>query len=647
MEDETPKDPVTVAGAGPPVDPAAHAEGMHPHLPTSHGGGHGFPIKLPFIEQIKRRNVGRVAVLYVVMAYLVLEVFEMFHHLLELPAWTGRAVVGLAVLGFPAALLFAWAYEVTPEGIKPSERVDPHKSIARQTGRRLDRAIIAVLAVALTYFVADKFWLSKRAVAPEALESSAVGAKKSAHAPTAVVAAIPEKSIAVLPFVDMSEKKDQEYFSDGLSEELIDQLAHNANLKVIARTSSFAFKGKNEDMRTIATKLGVANLLEGSVRKAGNELRITAQLIRAVDGVHLWSESSERKLNDIFNVQEEISTTVVKALKVAPTAGTGQRTRSEPNTEAYNLVLRGNYFFMRGNTGDDVTAVDQYQRALKLAPDYARAWAQLARVYIWQATAGEISMAEGEPKARNAARRALDIDPRSALAHYAMGNIFRFADNDWQAAKLENERVLAVDPYGEVGDLARQNSLIVEASETGNSDGVIRDMVAYVGRNPLDTSVLSDLAWYQQYAGRLEDSAETSRKLLSLNPGFATAPSQYAQTLLLMGHGAEALAAAQTEPSEGNRLEALACIYWTLGQHDLSGQAMHRFDSGFANSHAYLIASVHAWRGDVDAAFAWLDRAYRQRDGWMFLVSIDPLLRHIRKDSRYKALLHKLKLLET
>ena len=291
------------ADESPPTDAPAHA-----HLSL---------FQSRFLEQLKRRNVGRVAILYVVVCYLILEPFEMFFHLLELPAWTGRTVVFVMVLGFPAALLFAWIYEITPEGIKPSVEVDPTQSIARQTGRKLDRAIIAVLAVALTYFVLDKFWLSKHATAqpkefaPHETAARAPAAAASTEAPaTEASFAPPAHSIAVLPFVNMSGDTTQDYFSDGISEEILNSLSRLNALQVAARTSSFSFKGQNIDITNIGHKLNVGAILEGSVRRTSNTVRITAQLINVVSGFHMWSQTYDRKLTDVLKVQADVASAV-------------------------------------------------------------------------------------------------------------------------------------------------------------------------------------------------------------------------------------------------------------------------------------------------------------------------------------------------
>jgi len=311
---------------GPPKavsNPTGGTEAVTPTAapPVGHGHGHHPHIEFKFLEELKQRNVVRVALLYLVACWLILDPVHVVFHMLEVPAWANRLVLILMAIGLPAVLLFAWAFEITPEGLKPTVEVDPSKSIRPLTGRRLDRAIMVVMALAIAYFVTDKFWLSRRLPPAMSEQTSAQGATAPSATAQPTSTATVEKSIAVLPFVNMSADKEQEYFSDGLTEELIDRLSHSPDLKVIARTSAFQFKGKNEDVRSIASKLGVANLLEGSVRKAGNELRITAQLIRAADGTHLWSQTYDRKLSDVFKVQDEIAGTVATALNVALRSG--------------------------------------------------------------------------------------------------------------------------------------------------------------------------------------------------------------------------------------------------------------------------------------------------------------------------------------
>jgi TolB-like protein len=520
----------------------------------------------------------------------------------------------------------------------------PQAAVSSPENRRprfLALALGVLVALGSAYLVVDKLWLSKRG-APAAPVTPAVPG-------------ISEKSIAVLPFTDMSEKKDQEYFADGLAEELIDHLAHNVDLKVIARTSSFAFKGKNEDMRSIATKLGVANLLEGSVRKAGGELRITAQLIRASDGVHLWSEIYDRKLNDIFKLQDEISTTVAKALNVAlnatPAVADQPGTPGKSGIAAYNLFLKGNYFFMRGEKGDTSKAIESYRLALNLQPQYALAWAMLARAYAWQGNSwqgdlGEMTPAEAAVKGRDAAQRALAIDPNCATAYYARGNISRVIDGDWMAALSDYKRTVELDPRGEVGRHAQENILILKGALSGQYAELIDWLRSEQKRDPLDTQAFSDLAGFELFAGSLDESAADYRQLLELDSAFATAQAQYGLTLLLMGKNAEALAATEKETDDASRLAGLACVYWAMDRRADSDAALDELKRGFADRNAYLIAAAYAYRGEADTAFSWLDHAYQHAKGALEDLRVDPMFRGLHGDPRFAALLSKVKLVE-
>jgi tetratricopeptide (TPR) repeat protein len=393
----------------------------------------------------------------------------------------------------------------------------------------------------------------------------------------------------------------------------------------------------------------VANLLEGSVRKAGGELRITAQLIRASDGVHLWSETYDRRLTDIFKVQDEISTTVAvelnAALNTIPAAGVHSGSNGTANIEAYNLLLRGKYFYDRGDKDDNAKAVDFYRQALKLDPHYALAWAMLAKVYTWQAYSGELAAAEGEAESRDAVQRALAIDPNCAEAYYARGNIFRIA-GDWTAATSDYERAAALDPHGEVGDGAQANILILKGAMSGRYDDIMDWDRRYLERNPLAMEPLIDLAEYQQFAGRLEDSAINYRKLLELDPAYAQAQAQYAVTLLLMGKNTEALAAAEKESDDASKLAVLACIHWAMGRRAESDSALNALERGFADRNEYLIAAAHAYRGEADAAFTWLDHAYQHEKGSLEDLRVDPLFRRLHGDPRFDAFLRNLKLMK-
>jgi TolB-like protein len=508
---------------------------------------------------------------------------------------------------------------------EPEAVVGPQDAAPGPQSARLIRAgavgTAALVLAAAGYFAVHHWWWQKSAQSQ-----------------------IPARSIAVLPFVDMSEKRDQEYFSDGLSEELIDHLAHSPDLKVIARTSSFQFKNKNEDVRTIAAKLGVANLLEGSVRTAGHAVRISAQLIRASDGTDLWSQVYDREMSDIFKIQEEIANTVVEALKATMSVGAGDSAAREQNLEAYNSLLKGDFFFERNHAGDLEHAKEEFGQALQLDPNYALAWARLARCYFKQAGTRELSQADGELKIRDALQHALSIDPNLAAAHHWMGRVFMNFDWNWSSAKSEYDRAIALDPNGPEGGLARKDLSGMDALITGRFDDWARGEVRVLAANPLDVHELWFAGWMLYNGGRMQEALSAQRRLLELDPAYSGMHGETARTLLLMGKSAEALAEAQKETDEESRLQELALVYWALGRRADSDMALSRVKSDFAQEHPYEIGEVYAYRGEADAANVWLERAYATRYGGMLLLKVDPLLVNLHNDARYKALLGKMKM---
>jgi len=573
--------------------------------------------------RIKDHKIAQWTLAYAAAALALLEGAKLMSDAFEWPHQVFRIVTVLLILGLPLVVTLAWYHG--------------HRALRRVSGAEL--AIITVLLVIASAVLWHFAHAPAEAVAPTAV---------STHLVTATPAVpVSSKSIAVLPFVDMSEKHDQEYFSDGLSEELIDHLAHIPDLKVIARTSSFAFKGKNEDMRSIATKLGVANLLEGSVRKAGGELRITAQLIRASDGVHLWSEIYDRELKDIFKVQDEISTTVAKELNLALGAASRPVAVDTTSIAAYNLILQGNYFFNRYGEGDTEKAIEFYRQATALEPKNAVAWASMAEAYVDLAVdLGRISYESARPQAQAALQHALAIDSNLAKAHFALGKLHNDLELDWDAAAAEFERAVTLDNRGDVAANAKYKIALIKAGKSGNVDGVVQVLTQNVARNPLDATNFARLGLFHFYAGHLEDSAAAFRQLLELNPAYAGGQANYAATLQAMGKQSEALAAAEKEPDELTRLYILPCIYWKAGRHADSDKALRRLEDKFADNGAFGAALGHTCRGEANLGLEWLERAYRQRDGNIELVKYHPWLRPLHADPRYKALLRKMKMSE-
>jgi len=624
MPDEQPQDPQSA----PPPAPK-HGTRVHHH-------GHlGLP-QFKFLEELKRRNVGRVAILYIVVGYVALEVFQVFLNLLQMPAWTGRVAVLVMVVGFPVVLIFAWVYEITPEGLKPTGEVAPQHSIRHHTGKRLDRAIIAVLAIALSYFVIDKFWLSKHVT----LAVKSTAAEIKATPPVSVVA---EKSIAVLPFADMSEKHDQEYFGDGMAEEILDLLAKIPVLHVPARTSSFYFKGKSEDIPTIARRLMVANVLEGSVRKSGNHVRVTVQLVRADNGYHLWSETYDRTLDDLFKVQDEIAGEVVKALKISMGTSAAPRTVPTNSAEAHTLLLQAQFFFDRGSGDDNKKAASYYQQAIDIDPDFAGAWAGLSRALNVEAQSGGQSWQQFREPALRAAERAVALDPKLAEAHYALGAVRYWLEWDWVAANTENEMARLLDPNNShaligAGRLAAVHGRLTDA---------LRLWEQAAARDPLNSDAYYNLAGNYYAMSRFTEAVGAIRKSIEIDPTGPGLHAFLAQLLLAAGQKDDVLAEVEKESDPGSRAYALAWIYIVLGRRGDADAALAELEKKFSADQTYYIAQLHALRGERDQAFSWLNRAYQQRDSGIVRpppITVDPDMRNLHGDPRWEAFLRKMKL---
>jgi len=597
---------------------------------------HHSAIQFRFLEQLKHRNVIRVGILYLVVCWLILDPIHVLFHMLDVPVWANRLVVILMAVGFPAVLLFAWVYEITPEGLRPTAEVEPHRSIRAQTAQRLNRAIVVVLVLAVAYLLMDKFWLSKHVTAVEHEVAT------SSPATTPAAPTIPEKSVAVLPFVDMSEKKDQEYFSDGLSEELIDHLARTADLKVIARTSSFQFKGKNEDMRTIGQRLGVANLLEGSVRKSGKTVRITAQLIKVSDGSHLWSQSYDREIRDIFNVQDSIAVAVVTALRATLATSTSSSLERPVNIEAYNALLRARHFYGKQTKQDAERGIAATKEAIRLDPGYALAWVKLGRGYNLLGRGGWMPPKEAYAAARNAVDRALVIDPNLAAAHDMLGVLESNYNRDFVAAQAEFRRARELEPDPAIA-LVDAGMLAVY---TGHFDEAIRLFQKIAESDPLDVWTLSILYLPLFAANRLPEAERVARRWLELEPNSSGAHCALGQVLLAENKPEAAFGVMSEEPDEGSRLTCLPQALWVLKRRAEADAMLAEAANKYGGSDATSLADTYAMRGDKNEAFKWLARAYDNREPYITLIRSDALLKNLHGDPRFTALVRKMKLPE-
>ena len=584
--------------------------------------------KPSFFAELKRRNVYKVAMAYAVVGWLVMQVAATVVPALHLPDGITTAVVVVTLLGFPIALVIAWAFEMTPEGMKRTENVSPDEVIPQWSARKFAAMIVSValLAAALLVFQIVR---SKSTSPAQPSPESATAAE--------------DKSIAVLPFVNMSSDKEQDYFSDGLSEELLNQLAQIPQLRVIARTSSFSFKGKEVDVATIARALNVANVLEGSVRKSGNTLRITAQLVRASDSSHLWSQTYDRQMTDIFKVQDEIAGDVVAALKVKllPTQQLpkGQRTR---NVDAYEQYLLG-MEMGRANKLDSVQrSVAALQKAIALDPQYANAYAALA--YSQRELAENVSSpaqrSEIYKQAFASVEKAIALAPDMARG-YGIRAYLRYRYSwDWAAAEADYERAIALDPRDAVllsGVTGYAHFLFWNGRQ---AQALAMDVQA-IALDPLSAEPLTAYGLHLLASGQIAEGRQALQHALELDPNLDFANYNLGYSDLKEGKLDSALAHFRVS-GDGFSQAGRAMVEFTLGNEVASQQAVTELKRDFVAGYAYQFAQVYAWRGEKDQAFEWLDRAYVQHDAGMTTLRYDPMLASLHDDPRFAALVKKM-----
>ncbi len=478
-------------------------------------------------------------------------------------------------------------------------------------------------------------------VSPWVDATSLSGAKSQAPAaepPTVTV--VNNKSIAVLPFLDMSEKKNQEYFADGMAEGIRDLLAKIPAIKLIGRTSSCQFKGKNEDLREIGSKLGVAYLLEGSVRKSGGRVRVTAQLIDVNDGSHRWSGSYDRDLIDVLKVQDEISVGLVRALQVSMGADDPRSRPTLKSVEGYSLYLRGRQSYDRYDEQGFDQAASYFRQTLELDPESALALAWLALVNFLQAAFRYVDPGTGYEEARRFAERARMLDPRSELAAAALGLIHLFYDWDWTAAAAELDRALALAP----GSARILHYRSVASSAIGQWDASIRELNASLALDPLYPAAYNSLGRTQLRMRRWSEAEAAFGRTLEGAPNFALTRFLLATALLFRGDKEAALKQIELERDENARWAGRAAINQALGRKVDSDGALKRLTELGSANWAYTIACIHAYRGESHAAFVWLERAFTQKDGRLWAIKGDPFLRPLEGDPRYKEFLRKMKL---
>jgi len=590
-----------------------------------------------FFAELKRRNVYKVAVAYAVVGWLVMQIAATVVPALHLSDTITSAVVVLVLLGFPIALILAWAFELTPEGIKRAEDVSPNESITRKTGRKLVGLTIAlaVIAVGLLVFQFPR---------PKSLNKAALSTPSGPTTPA--TPALADKSIAVLPFDNLSRDPDNAYFCEGVQDEILTRLAKVADLKVISRTSTQKYKSAPDNLRAIAQQLGVANILEGSVQKANDQVRVNVQLINAANDAHLWADIYYRKVTDIFAAESEIAKTIADTLQAKLTGSEMAAMAKAPtaDSEAYELYLKGNYFWNKRTGADFHKAIDYFNQAIAKDPNYALAYVGLADSYLLLSNYGAAAPKDSMPQARAAAQKALELDSNLAEVHATLA-ILSQGDFEFKRAITEYERAIQLSPNyamahhwfgdGPLMALAMTNRSIAEGKRSVELD-------------PLSLINNADLGWVYINARRYEEAIAQLRKTIEIDSHFYLAHYYLGEALQLKGQLTEAIVEYRAAVELNDDPLALAFLghaYARAGQKDkaqeilgrLTEEAKSRYVSG------YSLALVRLGLGDKEEAIDALERAYRNGEGDdIYIIRVDPFLDDLRGHPRFEALAEKI-----
>jgi TolB-like protein/Flp pilus assembly protein TadD len=545
---------------------------------------------------------------------------------LHLPDGITSAVVLIVLLGFPIALVLAWAFELTPEGIKRAEDVSPDESITRKTGRKLARITVALAVIAAGLLIFRLVGTARWAVRSGDDEGHRSGA----------LLPIPEKSIAVLPLANESGNKDEQYFSDGLSEDLITALSQFDGLKVIGRSSSFQFRDSKESSGTIGAKLGVAHLLEGSVRRAADMVRISAELVSATDGSTVWSQHYDRPYKDLFKLQDDITAAVADALKAKLLNTTNAAAQSDRppsgNLAAYNAYLQGHFYSQRNTDDDYRKAINFYQTAVSLDPRYARAYAALG--YAQTFLGGSFRGPQAQQifaTARMSINTALTLNPDLAVAHGARALLLAFADLDFAGAKAEFERAVQIEPT----DLDLKASLCQMQAAFGNPEGAIEPIKQALAIDPRNAGWYGLLAIDLMAVGRFDEAEHTIRDQIALEPTENGPKARLSTIEVLRGNAAAALEKAEQVPPGQSRDFALANARQIGNDQVAADAALKSVIDHYGKTEAYLIARAFAVRKDADKLFEWLDRAWANRDNNVCIIYYDAFLLRYKNDPRF------------
>jgi TolB-like protein/Tfp pilus assembly protein PilF len=578
-----------------------------------------------FFAELKRRNVYKVAVAYAVLAWLLIQVATQVFPFFEIPNWGVRLIVLFIVIGFPIALILAWAFELTPEGIKRAEDVDLSKSIAPKTGRKLTVIMIAIVVLALSLLV---FQLMR----PHPAMS--VAKPLGAHN---------DKSVAVLPFANLSRDPDNAYFAAGIQDEIITRLAKITELKVISCTSTQRFKSAPDDLPAIAKQLGVANILEGSVQRTTDQLRVNVQLVEAATDAHLWADTFDRKLTDIFKIESEIAKTVAETLQ-AKLSGSEQHAiaaRPTENTEAYQLYLKGRFFWNK-RTGQNLNkAADYFKSAIAADPKYALAYVGLADAYVLMPLYGAGAPRDCYPQAKAAAKKALELDDSLGEAHTSFAQVLCYYDFDFSQATREFQRAIELNPNYATAHQWYGNSDLVALARF---DEAIAEVKRAIELDPLSLVINTDLGTTYYRARRYDEAIEQLRKTLEMDPGFYYTRWNLGSALAAKGALDAAIGEYQKARALSDNPLMLGLLAHAYGSSGNKAEAMKILDQLAALSKqryvsAYTFALVYLGLGDKEQALRWLAKSYQERAGdALRYIRVDPLLDPLRGDPRFEEL---------
>ncbi|MEH6550627.1 MAG: hypothetical protein V7744_11630 [Pseudomonadales bacterium] len=596
-----------------------------------------------FLTELKRRNVYKVAIVYSAAAWMLLEVADLVSPHMGLPDWTVSLVLLLSALGFPIAVILAWAFDLTPEGLSrtPSDTRGEHQPLSMM--RVIEFLVIGLLVITVGYLYADRF-------TDQGIQQTANDTKIATATAQQESTLKEARSIAVLPFVNMSGDKDNEYFSDGIAEELINLLAQISDLRVVARTSAFAFKGKTEDIRAIGEKLDVDTILEGSVRKADNRLRITAQLIKVADGYHLWSHSYDREITDIFAIQDEIASAIVEALKaqlgIEPVAFPGRGTE---NIEAYNLFLQGRYIFHQGGMQAWPRAIAFYQRAIAVDPDYAEPFAGMSLVYDLMGLFTNQQVNTYKDLADNSLERALLLNPN--LSEALAGKAIRvlLASKDWQRAET-----LFKSAQQGVGDrtqsyLVYANSVLIPTRRYKEAHAILTTLER---NDPLNARIKVVYG-----ATLLFDSHQTERGIAKLKEALALDPGLPLTSYVLTIAYLQAADVANAEKQVAHLATVLPptniLLLETRGLLQLANKQPQAARETLANMISLAPETSGPYRpigtlaielGDLEEGMKWLEQAVEGGEPGGFYLHVNRNDKDLWEHPHFQALLKKMRL---